>query len=933
MDGILQLDDWISPTCRIKAPVLGMRLSSRDLLPFYNHGAQYGLEVTCSEADLCLTFSSSRELTSFMQSWLFFGLLEGFLGHSINCYDFVRDDSIHIDQEAAHEHFRTWKGRLWKASAARKLQARKSAEDKIGFTLAKCDVFELAANNLAELDSDFDRVLLSIKLLASLLYLVLDVTFSKSSGTWAPWVHYTHRRVARWCSPALCFPSIMKLKEAWMSEMSNISPQHMAAESLQQHLHSDQARNTPLQGSDGHGGGRAATLLLELLRSNGWCPARARRVCQTHDYLVVNILAGLVRDPFSNENHAQCFHQEQCVAHNLQLGPSETYPYRHCCGGGHCVFVSIPWQELADIIQSGDKPLISINKTGPLDVKLVRWTPFANYTAISHIWSDGLGNPRCNALPYCQLVRLRDLAQQGMEPEFSPFYDNEHPIRSAIQFIVSSYGDASPHVNASDRNRIVIWIDTLCIPVPPWEQDESAVNLRFAAIKQISSIFSGAAYTLVLDRCLEELIYSRPGELCGDEFAATVLGSKWMERGWTLQEGSLSFACVMQIAGKPYNIYLSLKNRLPWPLAHSRSPLETALIDARYSLVYILRRALLDYKRTIARSNFLVHRKKVWRMIQTETFSWAWNSLVSRSLTRTADATFILASVLDLHIYPLRNLTNEERVVAVIQSCNVLPLSLLFNTGPRLTLQSHPGLGWLPTAITGDLLYSGPILRKVKDGSAALEAAYYINLRNHSRRLLVLCTGATQRLEQFFTVSSQLYTTHNHGAEDDVDGSYVVEMIRTASDEPAHADVIGQGEISATLAVPYYMVIDLSYGSRSKTSFAGKGVCFRILTRDGNCTTLCYVAPLIARTVRQWRHKTGYHEAPEVVATIEDASYTGKLILKCGMVTFILPSAALLELTTNPNRVTELYNNTAPKTDCKRGPDLVVGSVISQRIC
>lgn len=893
MDGILRLDDWISPTRRIKAPILGTRRSSRDLLPFYSHGAQYGLEPTCSEADLCLIFTSIRELTSFMQSWLFFGLLEGFFGHSISCYDFVLDGSIHLGQDAAHDHFNKWKRRLWKASAARKLQARKSAEAKIAFTLAKCDVFELAADSLARFDSDFDRVLLSIKLLASLLSLVLDVTFSKSSGTWAPWVHYAQRQAARWCSPYKCFTLMKKIRDEELFYMAT-NLQHMDAELLHQHLHSNQAKNTPIRGSDGCGGGRAAAFLLELLQSNGWCPARARRICQTYDYLVVNMLAGLVRDPFSSENHAQCFDEERCIAHNLPLGPSEPYPFRHCCGGGHCDFVSISYQKLADIIQSGDKPLISINKTGPLDVKLIRWTPRANYTAISHIWSDGLGNPRRNALPYCQLVRLRDLAQQGMEAESSPFHDEEHRLRSILRFVAIRYGDASPHVKSPDPNRIALWIDTLCIPVSPGEQDESTASLRLSAIKQISSIFSGAAYTLVLDRCLEELVYSSPSDLCGDEFAATVLGSKWMERGWTLQEGSLSFACVMQIAGKPYNMYLALRNRLPLQITNSRSPLEAALFEARYSLVYILRRALLDYKRTVARSNFLVKRERLWRMIQTETFSWAWNSLAGRSLTRKSDATFILASLLDLYIFPLRNLTNEERVVAVVQSCNVLPLSLLFNTGPRLGLQGRPELGWIPTAVTGDPLVSGPTLRKIPYGTSALELAYYINLRSHGRRLLVLRTGASRRLEQFFSIPIHLYSSHTYGAadEDDVDGSYVFEMVRTASDETARTDANGQDEIGATVPVPYYFVIDLSYGSRNKTSLAGKGACFRILARDQNCTTLCYVAPVIARTVCQWRHETGRNDMPVIVETMNDAPYTGKLILKCGIVTSFLPSAA-----------------------------------------
>ncbi len=79
------------------------------------------------------------------------------------------------------------------------------------------------------------------------------------------------------------------------------------------------------------------------------------------------------------------------------------------------------------------------------------WGP---YVAISHVWSDGLGNPNHNSLPFCQIKRLQELVQE-------------------------STGKPLP-----------FWIDTICVPLEE--------RLRGKAIANMAKVYRSAAAVLVL---------------------------------------------------------------------------------------------------------------------------------------------------------------------------------------------------------------------------------------------------------------------------------------------------------------------------------------------------------------------------------------------------------------------------------------------------
>jgi hypothetical protein len=61
-----------------------------------------------------------------------------------------------------------------------------------------------------------------------------------------------------------------------------------------------------------------------------------------------------------------------------------------------------------DVIRKGRIPLIRISDRGHGRVKLqiIERELKSRYIAISHVRTDGLGSPRQNSLPHCQLQRL-----------------------------------------------------------------------------------------------------------------------------------------------------------------------------------------------------------------------------------------------------------------------------------------------------------------------------------------------------------------------------------------------------------------------------------------------------------------------------------------------------------------------------------------------
>ena len=127
--------------------------------------------------------------------------------------------------------------------------------------------------------------------------------------------------------------------------------------------------------------------------------------------------------------------------------------------------------------------------------------------AISHVWSDGMGNPRANAIPLCVFQKL--VAQTSS---------------------LSAQG--------------FWWLDTLCFPLSPPE----AYNRALLRMKQT---YRDSHCTLVIDRWL--LKANAAGATAG-QLALRVLCSPWSRRLWTLQEARLPPCLLFQFADGPLDL-------------------------------------------------------------------------------------------------------------------------------------------------------------------------------------------------------------------------------------------------------------------------------------------------------------------------------------------------------------------------------------------
>lgn len=245
-----------------------------------------------------------------------------------------------------------------------------------------------------------------------------------------------------------------------------------------------------------------------LLKSRfpGSCPSLVSRLAQRLEVTSL-YFASLLSPPSINADHKRCT-ENGCVVESLD---ESTYSTVHLQSGCSCENVHVNFQELLVPNFSKMIPLISIENHGNglrLKVK-----PFVDeektpYVAISHVWSDGLGNPLENSLPECQLRAMHRRV-----------------------------------VKANSKGQGYFWMDTLCVPRQPPEA-------RKMAIGQMGDIYQQAETVLVLDA---ELAGSTK-ECDMEEILMRITRSRWLTRLWTFQEAVKARRLVFQFLEGPIDV-------------------------------------------------------------------------------------------------------------------------------------------------------------------------------------------------------------------------------------------------------------------------------------------------------------------------------------------------------------------------------------------
>lgn len=249
--------------------------------------------------------------------------------------------------------------------------------------------------------------------------------------------------------------------------------------------------------------------------SRGWCQlevASAAAKCQNLETLF--FLSRLQRFD-SGRNHESCS-IEKCRASELYWKSRQKQSAAHSTSNCICGEITLTHEEqtnMSNILSREEIPLIDFVSNDDGFTPSIRTLSSAeeyDFVAISHIWTDGLGNPEGNSLTCCQLQRVRGL------------------VTSLVKSTVAS----------SDANDVLFWIDSICCPTEP-------IEARSQAIGMMRKVYEEATAVLVLDAELQSLHHQSMPVL---ELAARIVNAGWMRRLWTLQEGELSDVLCFQFA-------------------------------------------------------------------------------------------------------------------------------------------------------------------------------------------------------------------------------------------------------------------------------------------------------------------------------------------------------------------------------------------------
>jgi len=328
-------------------------------------------------------------------------------------------------------------------------------------------------------------------------------------------------------------------------------------------------------------------LLGNMLAQAGCCPSYIRYAFkQEWGLLSAYYTLSLQSQEAHQWSHINC-NDEVCVAHHVKMdGTYKTQHVHHscCCAKDRNgledpkEFIGLDSSRLRMIIDRGGIPLVSItglDKEISLEIKQASLTD--EYTAISHVWADGLGNTEANSLPRCQLLRLRqNLERIPLRPPITE--DPDSPYKEGGLF--GGIHTVVPGIKLdSDRWQILtynpfqtsrpalFWVDTLCIPVSNGQGEDNAIveALKTKAMNRMNLIYAASTRVLVLDA---RLLRYRLGTSSMLEAYAHISLSPWMSRSWTFQEGFLARRCYFQCADSAIN-----------PLWHRRSDSSLALLS------------------------------------------------------------------------------------------------------------------------------------------------------------------------------------------------------------------------------------------------------------------------------------------------------------------------------------------------------------------
>ncbi|KAL8673805.1 MAG: hypothetical protein Q9168_001770 [Polycauliona sp. 1 TL-2023] len=440
------------------------------------------------------------------------------------------------------------------------------------------------------------------------------------------------------------------------------------------------------------------SLLENRFLTNGWCPFQLARLWGQYSPSTTYYLSSLPReDTFSGVKHNQC-DKTRCMT--TSIDPS-TYAHRHVAScstrDGSCRMVGVRSAEVADCIRRGRVPLVRFEESvdGSIRPELVESCNGSRYVALSHVWSGGLGNVNLNSMYSCQIRKLYNLLLRLRDTGDDDFDRNlgTRKFPDAFRELRKRFGMPSP------EPPVLLWIDTLCVPV-----GEENQGVRQSAIAQMAQIYVEAQCVLVVDPELEKMNHKG---LSDEQIFASVLCSSWNSRSWTFQEACMARLFYVQfrdghcVVDEKWHKYMkriddptlsdTVKSGTPGQVFDTHDVLMAAVSDWFRTMPLMTKIRGYD-NRTLMSSS------EDWQNIVR-----VWNGLRRRSTTKTDDLYGIIAIMVDLSAYEILKLDPKERMKAIIRSQSSLPIPLLYQDCDKLRDLNGKTL-CVPSEIAGDAL-------------------------------------------------------------------------------------------------------------------------------------------------------------------------------------------------------------------------------------
>ena len=308
----------------------------------------------------------------------------------------------------------------------------------------------------------------------------------------------------------------------------------------------------------------------------------------------------------------------------------ETVHTENC--DGHCDFEHIRKARFTEIMLGENAlPVVRYEQkpdgTFELAKSTIKLGKDRDYVAIAHVWAEGLGKTRDNAMPSCQLHRIQNLVAA-----------------------------------CSQGHSKYFWIDTLCVP-----QDNFRPHLqplRISAIQAMGKIYRSSAAVLVLD---SELL-STSSLASVEERLVRFACCSWIRRLWTLQEAVKGPRVLLQFSDTAENMMSDIILRLQ-----------------NFAGFFTLTQTVLTEV-----TDFLWRIKLVKEPDRYPRITALWNACQFRSTSERQDEALCLAIMMGLDPGPILAVPQEEKWRKFQLLQKTFPKDLLFSKRAEGTSRGFP---------------------------------------------------------------------------------------------------------------------------------------------------------------------------------------------------------------------------------------------------